>query len=422
MKRKNVNVVPTNVSEEESSDDEQQITDDDLEMDGDEEESVIDNDEEAEDSDNEALDASATDSDEDGSDVESDTNEDQEEVVPQKSKSEKVKEEILQRYEQRHGKQLYIRFPHKVPETQEALDEKVKELTPLVVKVHKPRQRHVRFCLVDFATNEDRDAALNDLNKSIKEGTLEKYVVKIPRTESSDFVSELAERKIKSIENKKAKLRLKKASKKSLKENNFTSTVIVLNLPKTASLLQVRELFKNAVDINIKPGKGKINKDKCIAAITLPTTMDARNTIKKKLSLEGNQLIIRFDNQKSKKKRKSDKTKNIGNKKDEQIKEESERKLETSSNTTKDESVTENETVKKINTNKGKKGKKNTVENKQTKEESEPKQKKPKLETPSNATKDEIVTKNEAVKKINNNKSKKGKKNTVQNKLKVATK
>ncbi|KNC33036.1 hypothetical protein FF38_07140 [Lucilia cuprina] len=303
MKRKFVK--PTNVPEEESSEDY------DSENEADEEESVADSEEEEvgesdehdseivgeegdDESDEGALDASDTESDEDGSDIEDNE--------PPKTRSEIVKEEILQRYQERQGKQLYIRFPHKVPETQEALEAKIKELTPLVVKVHKPRQRYVRFCLVDFATSEDRNTALKELKKSIKNGTLEKYVVNIPRTESSEFVNELAERKLKSIENKKAKKRLKKASRKALTENHFTSSIIVFNLPKTTSALEVRELFPNAVDINIKPSKGKMHKNKSVAAITLPNTLEARKAIKKKLSLGGNQLVIKFDNQMLKKK------------------------------------------------------------------------------------------------------------------------
>ncbi|KAM7356490.1 uncharacterized protein ACRADG_002200 [Cochliomyia hominivorax] len=309
MKRRNVNALKTNVSEEDSSEDEQQMSDEEVELDGTEEESVTDEGAQEADEDNEALDASATESDENDSDNETNEEDGDEDVKPEISRSEKIKDSILQRYQERHGKQLYIRFPHKIPETQEELEERVKELTTLAVKVHKPRQKHVRFCLVDFSTKDDRDTVLKQLKKSIKKGELQKYAVSIPRTESSEFVSELAERKLKSIENKKAKLRLKKESKKSLLGNSFTSSVIVLNLPKSASLLQVRELFPNAVDINIKPGKGKLSKDKSIAAITMPSTIEARNVIKKKLSLGGNQLIIKFDNQKLKKKLKNKKNK-----------------------------------------------------------------------------------------------------------------
>ncbi|XP_037820109.1 DNA ligase 1 [Lucilia sericata] len=424
MKRKFVK--PTNVPEEESSEDydsdieaeeEESVVDSEEEEIGEsdehdseigtEEGSVVDSEEEeADESDEEALDASDTESDEDGSDIEDNK--------PPKSRREIVKEEIMQRYQERQGKQLYIRFPHKVPETQEALEAKIKELTPLVVKVHKPRQRYVRFCLVDFATNEDRNTALKELKKSIKNGTLEKYVVNIPRTESSEFVSELAERKLKSVENKKAKLRLKKASRKALTENHFTSSIIVLNLPKTASALEVRELFPGAVDINIKPSKGKMYKDKSVAAITLPTTLDARNAVKKKLSLGGNQLIIKFDNQKLKKKSKkfnkkvglkpvTDKTevKNI----EESEPKENQQKLEaTPDKATNGETLARKVPVKKLNKNEDSKPIADNIEVKNEKD-SEPKVKQQKLEvTPTKATVGKVLVKKGPLNKNQNNK------------------
>ncbi|TMW47725.1 hypothetical protein DOY81_007181, partial [Sarcophaga bullata] len=296
MKRKNSGKITENTIEESAEDELNE---------SEEENSADENDEMSEIEDEYDLEASATDSDENESENDSENDSNQDVETQTKSKSELIREQVLQRYQERKGKQLYIRFPHKIPETEQALEEKVKEFAPLAVKVHKPRQRHARFCLVDFATNEDRDSTLKKLKKAIKSGDLEKYVVNVPRTESENFVNELAERKIKSFENKKTKNRLKNASKKALVQKNFTSSIIVYNLPETASLVQLQELFPNAVDIQIKAGKGKLNKGKSIGAITLPTTLDARKAIKNELSLCGNKLIIKFDNQKITRKRKS---------------------------------------------------------------------------------------------------------------------
>lgn len=331
MKRKNTGKISENTIEESVDDElneseeefradesEEEINTDENEeeISADESEEDISADESDEIGDEYDLEASATDSDENESDNDSKNDSNPDVETQTKSKSELIREEVLQRYQERKGKQLYIRFPHKIPETEQSLEEKVKEFAPLAVKVHKPRQRHARFCLVDFATNEDRDSTLKKLKKAIKSGDLEKYVINVPRTESDDFVNELAERKMKSFENKKTKNRLKKASKKTLVQNNFTSSIIVYNLPETASLLQLQELFPNAVDIQIKAGKGKLTKGKSIGAITLPTTMDARKAIKNKLSLCGNKLIIKFDNQRIKRKYKSKVILNKNNNKD----------------------------------------------------------------------------------------------------------
>ena len=294
-----------NESEDDLNGSEDELNESDEEINADESDGEINADESEEIEEEYDLEASATDSDENESDNDSKNDSNQVVETQTKSKSDLIREEVLQRYQERKGKQLYIRFPHKIPETEESLEEKVKEFAPLAVKVHKPRQRHARFCLVDFATNEDRDSTLKKLKKAIKSGDLEKYVVNIPRTESENFVNELAERKIKSIENKKAKNRLKSASKKALVQKNFTSSIIVFNLPETTSLVQLQELFPNAVDIQIKAGKGKLYKGKSIGAITLPTPMDARKALKNTFSLRGNKLIVKFDNQRIKKKYKS---------------------------------------------------------------------------------------------------------------------
>ncbi|XP_075162594.1 uncharacterized protein LOC142235213 [Haematobia irritans] len=230
----------------------------------------------------------------------SDTSSDEEDEP--RSKDDIIRENVLQRYEDRKGKQLFIRFPQKLPESADDLDKLASQLSPLIRKVHKPRQKHARFCLVDFDSKEDRDAAFKALRESIQNGQLEKYAVNIPRTENNEYVKELAERKVKSIENKKAKARLKKASKKALHQKIFTSTVVVLNLPKTASVMEIRQLFPNAVDIQIKSGKGKLNRDKSVASVTLPSTMEARMAVKQKVALSGNELIVKFDNHLIKKK------------------------------------------------------------------------------------------------------------------------
>lgn len=285
MKRKNVEDAKS-ISEEESSD-----TDEELEE---EDQGELEEDTNSEDADDEDLAASDTESD-------AETSEEECEEEP-KTRADIVKENVLQRYEERKGKQLFIRFPPKTANSED-LEEMAKKLSPLITNVHTPRQNYVRFCLVDFNSKEDRDATLKALRESIQKGDLPKYGVNIPRTESEAYVNELVERKIKSIENKKAKARLRKASKKALIKKIFTSTVVVLNLPKHASLIQIRELFPNAVDIQIKTGKGKMNKDTSIASITLPSTMDARTAVKKNLSLGGNQLIVKFDNHDLKKKK-----------------------------------------------------------------------------------------------------------------------
>ncbi|XP_043648803.1 nucleolin [Drosophila teissieri] len=249
---------------------------------------------EAEDSDGSELDldASATESDEDD-------DEEEEQVKPEpKSRAEIIDEKIHTKYEQLKGTRLYVRFPQKLPLNVEEFNAKVKALHPLVLKSTKPRQKHARFCLVDFKSKEDRDQAFKEIKASIEKDEKHKGLfVSLPKTDSDDFVNELVTRKQTSVENKRTKALMKRATKKVLVKGNFTSSVVITNLPKTSSIAQVRQLFQDAVDIQIRPGKGKF-RDYSTATVTLPTTHDARKAIKEKLSLAGTPLVLRFNTQK----------------------------------------------------------------------------------------------------------------------------
>ncbi|XP_005181712.1 nucleolin [Musca domestica] len=284
------------------------------------------------------LDASDTESDEDVSG-------DDESPV---SKTDLIRENLREKYKALQGKQLFILFPQKLPESEEELEEMAKKLSPLITKVHKPRQKHVRFCLVEFNSKDDRDTAWNELRQSIKNGDLPKCKVNIPRTENDEYIEQMVERKIKSVENKKSKNRLKKASKKAQFKKIFTPTVVIFNLPKSATLVQIRELFPNAVDIQMKAGKGKQNKDKTIASVTLHSTMEARNAVKQKLSMDGNQLVVKFDNQTIKKKAKKRGSKMVANEKSSDVpREEDEPAKKKSKNENNSEKKLENR--KKVN-------------------------------------------------------------------------
>ncbi|XP_017133914.1 nucleolin [Drosophila elegans] len=257
-------------------------------------EDALSGDSEEEDSDGSELDLAA-------SDTESDEDDDEEEEKVQpapKSRAEIIEDKIHTKYEQLKGTRLYVRFPQKLPLDVEEFNAKVKALHPLVVKSTKPRQKHARFCLVDFKSKEDRDKAFGDIKTSIEKDAKYKGIfVSLPKTDSDKFVNELVTRKQTAVENRRTKSLMKRATKKVLAKGNFTSSVVITNLPKTSSVAQVRQLFEEAVDIQIRPGKGKF-RDSSAATVTLPTTHAARKVIKQKYSLAGTQLILRFNTQK----------------------------------------------------------------------------------------------------------------------------
>lgn len=254
------------------------------------------------------LGASATESDDDEEDADSD----EEQAPAAKSRSEIVEEQIHNKYEQLKGTRLYVRFPQKLPLDDQEFDSKVKSLHPLISKAAKPRQKHARFCLVEFKSKEDRDTALEDIKTSIESDAEFKGIfVSLPKTDSEEFVNELVARKQQSLEKKKSKSLMKRATKQVQRKETFTSSVVITNLPKTASVAQVRKLFENAVDIQIKPGKGKF-RDFSAATVTLPTTYDARKAIKQDLNISGSKLLLRFNTQQKRRPNKNLKRKAAG--------------------------------------------------------------------------------------------------------------
>ncbi|XP_016933395.3 nucleolin [Drosophila suzukii] len=300
----------------ESASEEEELLSGDSEASDEEELQAEDSDEEelqAEDSEEEDSDGSELDLDASATESDEDDDEDEDAKPEPKSRAEIIDQKIHTKYEQLKGTRLYVRFPQKLPLDVDEFNAMVKALHPLVLKSTKPRQKHARFCLVDFKTKEDRDKAYEDIKASIDKDKYKGIFVSLPKTDSDDFVNELVNRKQTSVENKRTKALMKRATKKVLSKGNFTSSVVITNLPKTSSVAQVRQLFPEAVDIQIRPGKGKF-RDSSAATVTLPTTHDARKVIKQKLSLAGTPLILRFNTQKKrsakdKLKRKADKGK-----------------------------------------------------------------------------------------------------------------
>lgn len=241
----------------------------------------------------EDLAASATESDEGDSD-EVDDDED----VPAKGHKKKVKlapgiiakvtSMVMSRHEKRNGKQLFLRFPERLPVKHAECDELVKPLSDLITFVHRPRQPAARFCIVDFATLEDRDKAFEEIKKKN-----EKIVVNLPKVDDDKFVKSLIAKKLQTYERKLSKALLKKETKKQAAKGHFTPTIVIVNAPSTTSMAQIKELFPDAIDIQTKTANKRF-EGKMFVSVTFPTTFDAKKNIRRKLELEGTPLIIRY--------------------------------------------------------------------------------------------------------------------------------
>lgn len=251
------------------------------------------------DSDDQDLAASATESDEDGSDEVDDDEDVQTDDADAKKLAKKFKLSrgmvakvtniVMSRNAKRQGKQLFLRFPEKLPIKIPECHEMVKALSPLITKVHRPRQPTARFCLVDFETLEDRDKAFELISKNDQ-----KIVVAMPKVDDDTFVKNLIAKKLKTRERKLMKTVIKKETKKQTAQRHFTTTIVILNAPPTTSMAQLKELFPDAVDIQTKPSLKRFEGN-LFVSVTFPTTHDAKKNYRRKLELEGKRLIIRFN-------------------------------------------------------------------------------------------------------------------------------
>lgn len=185
-----------------------------------------------------------------------------------------IMQSVLKRYEDRNGKQLYLRFPTILPKEPNKLLQSVREISPLVVKVHVARQNSAKFCMIDFETNKERNQALKELRTKIKQGQLAKYQVHLPCTENAHFLTKIAERKVQSVLRRRMKYQLRKMMKKDkerkLKGGERSCALRVEGLPRHITVMQLRNLFPNAIDIQMRNSKYVNRTRGQVAAITFP--------------------------------------------------------------------------------------------------------------------------------------------------------
>lgn len=197
-----------------------------------------------------------------------------------------ITQSVLKKYNERNGKQLYLRTPETLPRDPNELLKLVREMCPLVSGVHVPRQKSAKFCLIDFASKEERSQGLKEFRAKIKSGKLIKHVVRIPRTENAAFLQKIAERKVQNVMKKRLKTQLRGAMKRKRKEEEqeergriIRSSILRLEqLPPTIGLHQLRNLFPDAIDIQLQRNHHqhhRYHRMGPVAALTFPTPAHA---------------------------------------------------------------------------------------------------------------------------------------------------
>lgn len=202
-------------------------------------------------------------------------------------------QEFERKYNNLKGKSLFVLFPHKLPVNIENVEKKVKALCDRVIKVRRPRQKSTRFCLVDFANAEDRDEARKILKSVEING--KKLRAEIPKTESEDYIKDLLEKRKEKRDEKRASNKLKKSVKRADKiktTKNYTSSLLIRNIPANTSTNDLKEHFPDAVQLRVMFPHGK--EETSSAIVTLATPKDATRVKRSKIKIGENPLNISF--------------------------------------------------------------------------------------------------------------------------------
>lgn len=209
--------------------------------------------------------------------------------IPFNTPKVEAKEDLVSKFIEINGKRLYVRFPHKLPESVEEVTKELKSHCPLLQSVIRPRQKYARHCMVEFSSNADREKALKLLSAVKIDG--KDLVVKYPTMEDKDQIENALERQSKKKQEKRKKSKLRKLAKKQAAL--VTSTLFITNIPPTATVADLKEHFPNAIDIKVKHNKD--SQETAKGSVTLQTPEDATKARKLKIVIDDKELHIKFD-------------------------------------------------------------------------------------------------------------------------------
>lgn len=190
------------------------------------------------------------------------------------------------------NRSLYLRFHHRLTDVQEDLEKEVKQLSPLIKVVRRPRQPHTRFCFVDFETVEDCSQAMIDL-REIKINKKSIFVREVNR-DNKKFIQAKIKLQKKSADARLKIRKMKKEMKRAIKKGNKaqTNTLIIDNIPNNSTEQEVKDLFPDAIEFVMKyPTLNRLN---CLAFVTVPTPAEAFKLTKEVITLNGSTLSVRF--------------------------------------------------------------------------------------------------------------------------------
>lgn len=204
------------------------------------------------------------------------------EIVKSKVPIGKVREETFS---------LHVRGPKWIKDRDNS-EARLKELNARITHVRHPRQKSADYVFVDFANAEDRDEAYKELLP------LKDVFVQLARKDNAELV-EFRKAKVQAKREAKKQLaalmkniaKNEQREKKSKKPKKVSNQIVILNLPKETTQIELNEHFDNVIDYKLnldKNPKRKFSK----AILTLATPKEALNASKKEIKLHGVQLKI----------------------------------------------------------------------------------------------------------------------------------
>lgn len=183
---------------------------------------------------------------------------------------------------------LHVRGPKWIKDRDNS-EARLKELNARITHVRHPRQKSADYVFVDFASAEDRDEAYKELLP------LKDVFVQLARKDNAELV-EFRKAKVQAKREAKKQLaalmkNVAKNEKQSKKPKKLSNQIVILNLPKETTQIELNKHFENIIDSKLnldKNPKRKLSK----AILTLATPTEALNASKKEIKLHGVQLKI----------------------------------------------------------------------------------------------------------------------------------
>lgn len=188
---------------------------------------------------------------------------------------------------------LHVRGPKWIKDRDDS-ESKLKELNARIIKVRHPRQKSADYVFVDFVSAEDRDEAYKELLPL-------KDVHVLPARKDNPELVELRKSKVQAKREAKKQMadvmkniaKNEQREKEPEKRKKLSNQIVILNLPKVTTQIELNEHFENVIDSKLNLDKNpKQNYSKAI--LTLATPKEAFNATRKVITLHDVKLRIRM--------------------------------------------------------------------------------------------------------------------------------